>query len=239
MAPNTGKRREKRVEGGDELDARPGVGSSAHLKLERNTVLTAGTASRCGTRLSSIPIRSVRNNGSPNSPDRMSATVSAVRSTTQAVKHMLRRTNRQKPTNGRSARTKLVLCGALIIGTLTGCETLPLTEAELGEPPPEIPDGGERWICRSDRHGATGDGHVVLTRDGPQDSGMGFGQVLVAGVTHDAMFSVQGVNRRWDWNGVKDTMLIKPGGKGSYYNFRLVDDKGQVKGSSWFECHQR
>ena len=53
MAPNTGKRGEKRIEGGDELDARQGVDSSAHLKLEEDTVLTAGTASRCGTRLSS------------------------------------------------------------------------------------------------------------------------------------------------------------------------------------------
>ena len=56
MAPNTGKRREKRVEGGDELDARQGVDSSAHLKLEEDTVLTAGTASRRGTRLSSMSV---------------------------------------------------------------------------------------------------------------------------------------------------------------------------------------
>ena len=54
MAPNTGKRGEKRIEGGDELDARQGVDSSAHLKLEEDTVLTAGTASRRGTRLSSM-----------------------------------------------------------------------------------------------------------------------------------------------------------------------------------------
>ena len=68
---------------------------------------------------------------------------------------------------------------------------------------------------------------------------MGFGQVLVASVTHNAMFSVEGVNRRWDWNGAKDMMIIKPGGKGSYYNFRLADDEGRAKASSWFECHQR
>ena len=55
MAPNTGKRGEKRVEGGNELDARPSTGSSAHLKLEKNTVLTAGAASRRGTRLSCVP----------------------------------------------------------------------------------------------------------------------------------------------------------------------------------------
>ena len=38
-----------------EIDARQGAGSSAHLKLEKNTVLTAGTASRRGTRLSCVP----------------------------------------------------------------------------------------------------------------------------------------------------------------------------------------
>ena len=42
--------------GGDEFDARQGVDSSAHLKLEKDTVLTAGTASRRGTRLSSMGI---------------------------------------------------------------------------------------------------------------------------------------------------------------------------------------
>ena len=42
MAPNTAKRGEKRIEGGDEINARQGVDSSAHLKLEEDTVLTAG-----------------------------------------------------------------------------------------------------------------------------------------------------------------------------------------------------
>ena len=56
MAPNTGKRWEKRVDGGDERDARQGAGSSAHRELEKNTELTAGTVSRRGTRLSSIHI---------------------------------------------------------------------------------------------------------------------------------------------------------------------------------------
>ena len=41
--------------GGDEFDARPSVDSSAHLKLEKDTILTAGTASRRGTRLSCVP----------------------------------------------------------------------------------------------------------------------------------------------------------------------------------------
>ena len=53
MAPNTGKRWEKRIEQGDELEAWQSPGSSAHMELEGNTVLTAGTAFRRGTRLSS------------------------------------------------------------------------------------------------------------------------------------------------------------------------------------------
>ena len=56
MAPDTVNRGENRVEGGDELDAYLRIGSSAYLKLEKNTALTAGMASRRGTRLSSIYI---------------------------------------------------------------------------------------------------------------------------------------------------------------------------------------
>ena len=55
IAPNTGKRWEKRIEQGDELEAWQSPDSSAHMELEGNTVLTAGTASRRGTRLSCVP----------------------------------------------------------------------------------------------------------------------------------------------------------------------------------------
>ena len=55
-APDIAKRREKGIEGGgDELEARQNAGSSAHRELEKNTVLTVGTASRRGTRLSCVP----------------------------------------------------------------------------------------------------------------------------------------------------------------------------------------
>ena len=49
MAPNTGKREEKRIEPGDELEARLHAGSSDHPEMEKNTVLTAGTGSRRGS----------------------------------------------------------------------------------------------------------------------------------------------------------------------------------------------
>ena len=53
--PDIAKRQEKRIEEGDELATRQRAGASVHLELEGNTVLTAGTASRRGTRLSCVP----------------------------------------------------------------------------------------------------------------------------------------------------------------------------------------
>ena len=57
MAPNTGKPREKGIGGADELQARQCAGSSAQVESGQNAVLTVGTASRRGTRLSSIANR--------------------------------------------------------------------------------------------------------------------------------------------------------------------------------------
>ena len=54
--PDIAKRQEKRIEEGDELATRQRAGASVHLELGENTLLTAGTASRRGTRLSSMPI---------------------------------------------------------------------------------------------------------------------------------------------------------------------------------------
>ena len=49
-APDTGNRREKRVEGGDDPDARQRVGLSGRLNLESYIMPTAGRASFGGTR---------------------------------------------------------------------------------------------------------------------------------------------------------------------------------------------
>ena len=49
MAPNTGKREEKRIEPDDELEARLHVGPSDHPEIEKDTVLAAGAGSRRGS----------------------------------------------------------------------------------------------------------------------------------------------------------------------------------------------
>ena len=49
--PDIAKRWEKRIEGGDDHAAQQSAGSSDHLESGKRNLLTAGTASRRGTRL--------------------------------------------------------------------------------------------------------------------------------------------------------------------------------------------
>ena len=62
--------------------------------------------------------------------------------------------------------------------------------------------------------------------------------VVVAGEFHLALFELQGVDRRWDWNEGKDAMVIEPSGLGLYYNFRLADDEGRVGPRHRFKCEK-
>ena len=56
MTPDIAKRREKRIERSNDLAARQRAGTSDHLTSGKDTLLTADTASRRGTRLSSMRI---------------------------------------------------------------------------------------------------------------------------------------------------------------------------------------
>ena len=82
---------------------------------------------------------------------------------------------------------------------------------------------------------------MVLTREKPvfENSPRSKGKVLAAGITVDALVEIQGVNRRWDWNGGKDAMIIEPDGRGIYVNFRMVDEDGKSRALSFFDCHRR
>ena len=71
MTPGIAKRQEKKIEGGDELEARQSAGASAHLELEKTTRLTAGAAFRRGTRLSSIRVVPERKTDASAAPIRM------------------------------------------------------------------------------------------------------------------------------------------------------------------------
>ena len=130
---------------------------------------------------------------------------------------------------GRSAVFVFVL-GALLVG---GC--VPSTPSTLTTPMLEVPEKGERWLC-GDRYPSGGPVTVVLTRETPVAVRLGHGQVSVAGVVSEALFAVNGVERRWDWD--KSAMVLQPDGDALFYDFRSADDEGRAKPSGFFACRR-
>lgn len=63
------------------------------------------------------------------------------------------------------------------------------------------------------------------------------GQVSVAGVTHPAVFYIEGLNRRWDFGKqMSYSLIIKPNGSGSYYDFSRVGEGEPTGPSQRFDC---
>jgi len=82
-----------------------------------------------------------------------------------------------------------------------------------------------------------GPGVVRLTRVAGDGEDHGFGEVSIAGVTHQAYFQVTGFDRRWDFGeGPKYAFIIKPDGSGLYYDFSDVEDGGKTGSSQHFNC---
>ena len=92
------------------------------------------------------------------------------------------------------------------------------------DPAPHLPKpaDNERWLCTSGifGRGPEREPSIVLTRETPRNQPEGRGKVAVAGVVHEAVFRVEGVSRRWDWNTNADAIVIRPDGRAAYYNFR-------------------
>lgn len=65
----------------------------------------------------------------------------------------------------------------------------------------------------------------------------GFGEVSVAGITHDTRFKVAGLNRRWDFGrDMQYAFVIHPDGFGAYYDFSTVEDGARTGPSQQFRC---
>ena len=130
---------------------------------------------------------------------------------------------------------------------LTGCETLPPTEAAVPTPLPEIPEGGERWICKPDTssYSSTTTENVVLISPPAKYNLLFIAEIHFGGTTHKGRFSLTGLNRRWNWSpspdnsAFLDSFTIEANGRGAYFDFRLADDNGRVKPSSLFDCQRR
>jgi len=81
---------------------------------------------------------------------------------------------------------------------------------------------------------------VTATGDADNDSGT----IEVAGTVHDAEYSVQGFNRRWDFGPLTErgapspsyAFIIEPSGEGSYVDFSFADEDGRVNAEQSFIC---
>ena len=78
---------------------------------------------------------------------------------------------------------------------------------------------------------------VSLTRRSSKDDKSGFGEVSITGITHRARFSVEGLDRRWDFgeNG-EYAFVINAQGGGAYYDFSDADAGEVVQPSLEFGC---
>ena len=84
---------------------------------------------------------------------------------------------------------------------------------------------------------------VTLTRRSSKDDKSGFGDVSITGITHRARFSVEGLERRWDFGeNDKYSFIIDPQGDGAYYDFSNAEEGERVQPSLEFSCvsdHER
>ncbi len=53
------------------------------------------------------------------------------------------------------------------------------------------------------------------------ETGEKVGNVWVAGVRHAATYRVEGINRRWDFDGGKYAITLSPEGVARYYDFEV------------------
>jgi hypothetical protein len=72
------------------------------------------------------------------------------------------------------------------------------------------------------------------------ENGREKGKIAVAGVTQDAVFRVEGFNRRWDFGLLPDgnyrySFIIKPNGDAAYYDF---GKGGEASPSNIMKCRQ-
>ncbi len=94
----------------------------------------------------------------------------------------------------------------------------------------------EVWECK-DRYADNWESILVRVT---VESGREKGNISVAGVTHEAVFEVEGFNRRWDWGLKADdtyrySFIIEPNGEATYFDFR---NEAKAKPSNLMTCRQ-
>ena len=100
----------------------------------------------------------------------------------------------------------------------------------------------EKWRCFDEQDYGKKTALVKLTRVTEDGKKSGSGEVLVAGVTHKALFLVEGLNRRWNFGertkaGLYSySFVIWPDGEGTYYDFSIIDSGVETQPKLFFNC---
>ena len=131
-----------------------------------------------------------------------------------------------------------------IVEEITGPESTGHTTTNIPPDPPRLaaPVDGERWFCYTNPLSTLFDQspEIVLTREGETDQPFGKGRVLVADVIYDAIFQIEGIDRRWDWSDGMDSISVNSGGDGAYFNFRLLEPgKTRLPPTQQLWCNQK
>ena len=139
---------------------------------------------------------------------------------------------------------RLIILGFVFLIAFSGCWPLipPLPENPSGRgtesqnDPSNQDTGAERWECY-DYGGRNKLGTLTANRYGT------YGTIDFNGIVANTQFSIQGIERRWDWDWGTDgrsnsTIVVSPDGSGRFYNFRASTD-GTAKPSELFQCERR
>ena len=72
------------------------------------------------------------------------------------------------------------------------------------------------------------------------ETGEKVGNVWVAGVKHAATYRVEGINRRWDFDGGRYAITLSPEGVARYYNFKLdAAADGKAEERQRYQCKRK
>ena len=126
-----------------------------------------------------------------------------------------------------------IIYGIVLLAILCSCAFFPSTTKST---PRNTDPWRELWECY-EHFGSRKLGTLTVDH---RDS---TGTVYFSGIIANTMFSIQGIERRWDWDWGADgrsnsAIVVSPDGSGRYYNFRASND-GTAKPSELFQCERR
>lgn len=76
---------------------------------------------------------------------------------------------------------------------------------------------------------------VVLTRWRDKPGGL----VWASGNSWTADYGVEGINRRWEFDGRRYAFILQPNGVALYYDFAFAGDDGKAESRDAFQCERR